>query len=194
MRSKILNPQDPRVLKTKKQFREAFKELILIYDDFLSISVKELCDKAGLNRKTFYFHYKQVDDLLIDIQDEAIEDLYNRIKDLNFHQDAKEVVRVYFDMNESNPVYKKMAISSVYFFSKELYRKRLIEFLIAKGKFNKPGESNSTLVDFLAYFYDMTIYTMYKRWVTKNYPLSKEEVINLTADLLKNGFSIYHKQ
>ena len=192
MNNTIVNPSDPRIVKTKKQFKIAFKELVLIYDDFMSITVKELCDKANLNRKTFYSHYKQVDELLIEVQDDYIQEFYNRTKDLDFYSDAKKVVEAYFDLNDGDQVYKKMAITSVYFFTKEMGRKRIIDFFRSKGKFNNGDEHNATVIDFLSYFYDLTIYTMYKRWVTKNYPLSKEETIAITANLLKNGLSTFN--
>ena len=32
--------------------------------DFTYITVKEICEKAGVNRSTFYLHYETVSDLL----------------------------------------------------------------------------------------------------------------------------------
>lgn len=42
---------------------DAFLELIA-QKDFAYITVKEICEKAGVNRSTFYLHYETVDDLL----------------------------------------------------------------------------------------------------------------------------------
>ena len=42
---------------------EAFLEL-LEEKDFAYITVKEICEKAGVNRSTFYLHYETVNDLL----------------------------------------------------------------------------------------------------------------------------------
>lgn len=41
--------------------------------DFAYISVKELCQKAGVNRSTFYLHYESMNDLL----DESMEETYS---------------------------------------------------------------------------------------------------------------------
>lgn len=43
--------------------------LILEYKDYEFITVKEICQKAGVNRSTFYLHYESMNDLL----EEAIE-------------------------------------------------------------------------------------------------------------------------
>lgn len=42
---------------------EAFLEL-LAKKDFAYITVKEICEKAGVNRSTFYLHYETIGDLL----------------------------------------------------------------------------------------------------------------------------------
>ena len=119
MKATVINPNDPRVIKTKGQFMKAFKELVLIYDDYMSISVKELCDKAGLNRKTFYLHYKQVDDLFTEIQDQAINEYYKRIAGLDMFNEVEAIVRAYFDINESSPIYQKLCLSPHYIYIKE---------------------------------------------------------------------------
>lgn len=187
MKNTIVNPTDPRIVKTKKRLKQAFKELVLLYDDFMSITVKELCDKAGLNRKTFYLHYKQVDELLLEVQDEYIEEFYRRTKNYDYYEDAEKVVRVYFEMNESDPAYRKIAVTSVYFYTREMSRKKTVDFLSEKGMKLDSVDTNPALMDFLHYFYDMAIYIMYKRWVLKNHPLSMDEAIALTARLLKDG-------
>lgn len=48
---------------TKKALAAAFKELI---EDkpFSKISVGEICDKCGMNRKSFYYHFKDKYDLV----------------------------------------------------------------------------------------------------------------------------------
>ena len=47
------------------------KALLLILEkkEYEFISIKEVCEKAGVNRSTFYLHYETMDDLL----NEAIE-------------------------------------------------------------------------------------------------------------------------
>ena len=48
---------------TAARMDEAFLEL-LEKKDFAYITVKEICEKAGVNRSTFYLHYETVNDLL----------------------------------------------------------------------------------------------------------------------------------
>ena len=158
MKKTIVNESDPRIVKTKKQLLQAFKELLLLYDDFMNITVKELCDKAGVSRKTFYLHYSQVDELLSDIEDEYIKDFYERTKDFDYFQDPEKIVEAYFDLNESVPLYKKMATSSVYFYNKEFFRKKAISYFVSKGKIFINDKLSATTKDFLFYYYDLYCY------------------------------------
>lgn len=48
---------------TAARMDEAFLEL-MEKKDFAYITVKEICEKAGVNRSTFYLHYETVQDLL----------------------------------------------------------------------------------------------------------------------------------
>ena len=127
-----MNDLDPRVIKTKKQFKEAFKQLIIKYDDYVQISIKELCDCANLNRRTFYLHYKQIDDILVELQEESINEFYNLIKDVDILEDVETVVRAFFDLNERNPAYQKMNSSDAYYYAKELTRKKMLTLLKEK--------------------------------------------------------------
>src|SRR5574341_140916 len=56
---------DRRIQRTKQALREALMQLIKEkgYD---SISVEEITQKANIGRATFYLHYKDKEDLLID--------------------------------------------------------------------------------------------------------------------------------
>lgn len=69
-----------QVAQTKQNLREAFWEL---YKDkrIDKISIKEITDKAGYNRGTFYLYYKDVYDILEQLEDELLSSL-NEISDI----------------------------------------------------------------------------------------------------------------
>jgi AcrR family transcriptional regulator len=56
---------DRRVSKTKRALHEAL--LALIRDqEYEDISVQEILDRANVGRSTFYTHYRDKDELLVD--------------------------------------------------------------------------------------------------------------------------------
>ena len=65
---------DRRVKKTKRQLRQALMHL-MTEKPSRSISVRELAERADINRGTFYIHDKDVGDLLQQLEDEMAERL-----------------------------------------------------------------------------------------------------------------------
>lgn len=63
---------DHRTRVTKAMIRKAFTT-ILRNKPIQSISIKELCELAQINRSTFYFHYTDIYDLLNQIEEEMFE-------------------------------------------------------------------------------------------------------------------------
>ena len=58
-----MNKSESKYFATAERMDKAFLELIE-KKDFAYITVKEICEKAGVNRSTFYLHYETVSDLL----------------------------------------------------------------------------------------------------------------------------------
>lgn len=58
-----MNRSESKYFATAAKMDEALLE-ILKKKDFAYITVKEICEKAGVNRSTFYLHYETVSDLL----------------------------------------------------------------------------------------------------------------------------------
>lgn len=67
---------DKRVTETNGKLKTALFELMK-KKSINSITPTDICKKAGVNRNTFYYHYKNPEDLL----DTISQDLYNSIED-----------------------------------------------------------------------------------------------------------------
>ena len=68
------NTMDPRVKRTRNAMRGAFLKMCaeMPYDH---INVSDLARVAGINRKTFYLHYSELDDLMDDVEDHIIAEI-----------------------------------------------------------------------------------------------------------------------
>lgn len=58
-----MNKSESKYFNTAIRMDKAFLEL-LEKRDFAFITVKEICENAGVNRSTFYLHYETIEDLL----------------------------------------------------------------------------------------------------------------------------------
>lgn len=76
-----MNQESQRVTETKERIRNAFFEL---YEEkkIERISIKEITDRAKLNRGTFYVYYKDIYDLLEKTEDELITELASKVRPL----------------------------------------------------------------------------------------------------------------
>lgn len=66
-----MEKEDRRIRRTKRLLRQALAEL-MDEKEFKDITVKEITERADLNRGTFYFHYTDTYDLREKIEDELV--------------------------------------------------------------------------------------------------------------------------
>ena len=74
MSSKI----DVRIIKTKERLKNALLESLKI-KSLDQITISEICNKASVNRNTFYSHYQSVNELLEEVEGQFLEGLMVRI-------------------------------------------------------------------------------------------------------------------
>lgn len=81
-----MNRQESKYFNTASLFDEALI-FLLEQKDIEYVTVKEICEKAGVNRSTFYLHYESIDDLL----DEALKYTVDKLI-IHFNKSPKEFI------------------------------------------------------------------------------------------------------
>ena len=180
---------DPRVVKTKNSFKEATKELMLIHDNLDDISIKELCEKAKLNRRTFYLHYRYIDDVLKEVQDEFIDKFMEKARGYDYITNVEPVVRASFELLMESPVQEKIILSPQQDYIREKYRLSVIDRAEINDNLKSIKNFNPTYQRIITKHYYHTLLTCYREWVSLGKTIPLEEMINLTSSLLTNGIS-----
>lgn len=90
---------DPRVRRTRRLLQEAL--LGASHENgFDDITVQDITDRAGLNRATFYLHYRDKDDLLTQIMKDALDALVAQVAQVGERrtsaESAQEVIAGWF--------------------------------------------------------------------------------------------------
>ena len=67
--------KDLRVKRSEAAIAQAFREMALEHVQMKDITVKALCERAGINRKTFYLHYHSIEELVEALRQDFIRDL-----------------------------------------------------------------------------------------------------------------------
>lgn len=78
----MANRLDRRVQRTQKLLRESLMALIL-EEGYDAISIQDITDKANLGRATFYLHFKDKDELLLDVMDQMMGDFMAHVPQLS---------------------------------------------------------------------------------------------------------------
>lgn len=72
---------------SKLLFKNAIIDLLKEKGDIHKISVRELCQKAELNRSTFYAHYNEPKDLLEELENELLNSTEEHLKKIGAEND-----------------------------------------------------------------------------------------------------------
>ena len=83
--------KDYRTRVTKMLIRKAFTDM-LKEKPIQSITIKELCETAGINRGTFYSHYSDIYDLLEKMEEEMMADFIKALEPL-LETDKEDLTR-----------------------------------------------------------------------------------------------------
>lgn len=95
----MIEKPDRRVLMTKRLLKESLIEL-LKDKDIYHISIRELCERADVNRSTFYKYYGSQFDLLADMESDMIEFIQKTIsKNIESQQRIIEKMCYYLEEN-----------------------------------------------------------------------------------------------
>ena len=73
---------DRRTARTRAALRKALAEEIDATGDLTSVTVTGVTERAGLTRRTFYSHYKDIPDLVLHIEKEALAELRPAVEQL----------------------------------------------------------------------------------------------------------------
>lgn len=177
--------EDLRVIKTIEGIRRAFEELIC-EKDYEKITVKALCDKAKISKKTFYHYYETLDDLLAEIQAEMVARYVESIKDFILPDELKKVNREFFLFGiKQGLAYEKITCSASY----GRVRQDMIDKVIAGtwGKSKQFQKLTSFQQSLIVNYINTVSIGIYRQWVADGKKMDLEEVIRLSNALLCRG-------
>jgi AcrR family transcriptional regulator len=107
----IKKGENRSVRHTKKRIRDGLLDLMR-QKPIQDISVRELTDHIDLNRGTFYFHYRDIYDLLSQIEDDLINQLQEVISPHNTEDDPLKILENLFIFLKENADFGSIILGS----------------------------------------------------------------------------------
>jgi len=174
--------EDRRVRRTKKVLREALAEL-LMEKNIQNITVRELTDKADVNRSTFYANFKDIFDLYSQVEDVVIQEI-NEILSTEHNLDAKiffnTLLRYIFDNKQISRLVLTDGANGVFIRRISILFKDLcVECWIKE--YNLKCSENE-LEPYAQFFLSGSIGVI-REWVSSNYEYPLDNVMALLSDI-----------
>ena len=180
---------DLRIIKTKAALKEAMTFYILSDKDYMNVSVKEICEKANVNRRTFYLHYKHIGELVLDIQDDLSTGFYERTKQYDHLKQVKEVVSEFFYLLNSNPLHEKITLNPTLDDFREKMRLKTMEKLNETNNLPLMETFDDLKQKIIARFYNQTCVYAYREWFKQGKKTPINQVIELVVGLITEGLN-----
>ena len=183
-----------RVRFTRAALREALISLML-EKPLVTITVKDICARADINRSTFYLHYKDVTDLLRTTEDEIISHMQEHMPapECKFHdyEERKHFFVEFLDTIKENP--RMMKLIQVLcseqgdpYFVRQLQRLTYDAFMRSWDINMLPKISENE--KFLVYSFIVSgVVAMLSAWATKTQDVSTEQVAERLMGLISYG-------
>lgn len=181
--------EDLRVQKTIDAIQKTFEEMICEMD-YEKITVKELCERARINKKTFYRYYDVLDDLLAELQGIMSQEYIKRVENYRIPEELDKINREFFLYSvEKGMVYEKITCSGSYHYIRNKMMDNVIDSTWGKSTWLKLLDTYRQNI--LLSFVQSASIEMYRRWVTDGKQIPLEEIIEMSNQLLcagVNGF------
>ena len=180
---------DRRVIKTKKAIRGALMEIVED-KDLNKITMKEIAERADVDRKTVYNYYASAQDILDEIEDEAVAELEELTRDLQYDPENPLAV---FEVLTALLVSKlevythlmRMELNSRLILKMLSYLRDKVRETISRSKDIKPER-----VELVTEYVTAGLFSAYRYWFNAEEKCSLKEFSEDVAALILDGVSV----
>ena len=179
--------ENQRVRLTKRLLRESL--LTCMQEKPLErISVKELCERAGVNRSTFYLHYDTQNDLMREMEDDAILQTQKQLQNVSPDIGTMRCIAAFLQYVRENGVLFRALLCQP---GRDSFRSRFIAESLA---YVKPGimlEPGEPLSDYIYAFLLNGSLAVIQSWAASGFLLPAEQIAGLIFRLSDRSLAGY---
>ena len=181
------NAENQRVRLTKRLLRESLLAC-MEQKPIERISVKEVCERAELNRSTFYLHYSSEYDLLGEMEDETIRETQLRLKNVSPAAGTKQYICAFLEYIRDNAALFRVLLCQK---DRDSFRNRFVEESLLSVQ---PGIVFDLDEPQRKYVYAFLLHgslSVIHAWVESGFDLPPEQVAELIFDLSDRSLLVY---
>lgn len=180
---------DRRARKTTAAIREEVLKQML-GKKYSEMTVSEICEAADLSRRTFYLHYRDIDDVFAEIFEIVNQPLFAGIEELeknyvhgqNEDYELGEIFRLINRTIEDNTAYLTRLATEPSYFHVQMRHISLMKKLI-NDHLKHEGDSGIRTI-YLDY-YISGILELYMQWYRREHNMSLDDIRNFALAIIK---------
>ena len=181
---------DRRQIRTKRRIREALMALVL-EKPVEKITIKELAERADIDRKTFYLHYGCIGDVLSEMQEELLARLESIISGYDLFQPDFDALAMFREINsvilESTDFYRRMLVMDRYSFFYDKLKEAMKTFLTDKyGQLLENASISRIKLDLYLEYVTTGIMAVYVHWL-RHPEFDLDEVAQAASEIAYGG-------
>lgn len=184
----MIDRDNPISVRSKRLITEALLELMETVP-FSKISIRDIVEKAGLTRQTFYHNFESKEDVILHRLDELFDGFFQYIMD-NKVCDCESIIWFYFRYWQSNDKFIKLLIKNNLVYILEIrYPEyfKVVQFVYLRDKSISDIES-----EYVYAFITGAIINLLITWIKGGQVMSPKEMSVFVMKILEGTFYDLH--
>ena len=167
-----------RIKLTKSLLKNALVEMLKT-ESIHKISIRDLCEKAGINRSTFYKHYKDQYNLMLEIENDYFEEIDKLLSRPS--KNSAEYITKILEKLEDNIDMSRLLFNLVIDpeFKNKMFTKTKLRETIKGYKAEAPAE----IFEYLFAYHTSGIHEIICCWINKDKRENPKAIATLIIDL-----------
>ncbi|MGN0547591.1 MAG: TetR/AcrR family transcriptional regulator [Acutalibacteraceae bacterium] len=148
------------------------------------ITIKEICEKAQINRSTFYLHYNEPNDLLKSIEDEIIENTADYLKKIGaeINDSAIRYILLFIRyIKENDKVFRTLLVKN----DSQFFKKKFVILSLEKCLTALNCTADENIKKYVFGYAVNGCISVIIEWIESDYKLPDSEVASLLYNLSK---------
>lgn len=185
---------DRRINRTRRQLREALMSLLL-EKGYSTVTVEEITNRADLGRTTFYLHYRDKEELLLESIETTAEELRAQVDQLlstnSSETNYSNAIHFVFQQAAKNASLYRIILSggaanSVLNRIREIFSEAALEFF--QRRLSDPNNLPSAIpLDVVAHAFATSMLGLMTWWLEQGIPYSAEQISSYFRILFFSG-------
>ncbi len=172
-----------RIRLTKKLLKEALISC-LETKRIEEISVKQIAEKAGINRSTFYIHYKNQQDLLREVEQDFIDLMLNHLSKISTSYTTIEVIQSILEYIRENKKTTKVLLCKNENIN---FQKKSLGILLEMFKQRITLKLQPAVANYAYHYMLMGSYNAITTWIDNDFDIGAKELAELIFDLSESA-------